>query len=72
VRSTPTREPGWALTGCTGTHSYGSWQPCACGQAIADHEEFSLDGPCAFSYRSCRYCGANQERHNTDQLIRTF
>ncbi|HEY1970139.1 MAG TPA: hypothetical protein VGH89_19445 [Pseudonocardia sp.] len=65
-------EPGWAHTGCTGRHTFGPWRPCACGQAIADHEEFSLDGPCAFSYRSCQRCCATQERHNADRLIRTF
>jgi hypothetical protein len=70
--ASPRQQPGRALTGCTGQHTFGPWRSCACGQAIADHQEFSLDGPCAYSYRSCQRCHATQERHNIYQLIHTF
>jgi hypothetical protein len=66
------QRPRDARGGCAGQHSFSPWRRCACGQAIADHQDFSLDGPCAYSYRSCQRCPTWQERHNAYGFIRTF
>ncbi|MGD9529621.1 MAG: hypothetical protein AB7V44_22900 [Pseudonocardia sp.] len=53
-------------------HRFGFWLACACGQSIADHcdpagpEGFFEDGSCAFEFRACAFCPADQERHVGD------
>ncbi|MGH3611666.1 MAG: hypothetical protein ACRDRK_03405 [Pseudonocardia sp.] len=54
-------------------HRFGPWLVCACNQTIADHIDpadpaggFFGDGSCAFEFRCCPVCRADQERHVTD------
>jgi hypothetical protein len=69
---TSPRQAGAARDGCTGQHPVGPWRACACNQAIADHQDFGIDGPCAYVYRSCQRCRTSQERRTAYGLIRTF
>jgi hypothetical protein len=52
---------------CSGSHEFGEWLACGCGQGIAHHQDdFFADELCAFEFRLCRWCPACDERHVSD------